>query len=1193
MMKRALGWMLVLIVAVGVLAMMGCNPASSTTVPVNPLPVSIGTLSLPGGSTGTAYSSAILANNGTAPYSFTISSGSLPAGLTLSSTGVLTGTPTATGAFPFVVKVVDAANETASATLSLIVASGSVTPVAIVTNSLPAGTVGTAYSATVIAAYGTTPYTFALTTGTLPAGLTLTANGAIAGTPTTAGPSSFTVTVTDAGSKTASASYTLTIGAVGVPVSITTTTLVGGNVGTPYSANVTAANGTAPYSFAVTTGTLPAGLSLATSGAITGTPTAAGPSSFSVTVTDAASKTATANLSLTIGAAVTPVSIATLSLPGGTVGSAYSATIVAANGTAPYNFALSSGALPGGLTLTSNGTLAGTPTGATTQNFAVTVTDHNGGTATQSYSVGIVAAGAPPTISTTTLPNGMVGTPYDAIVVAANGTAPYSFSLASGSLPAGLTLGATGGLKGTPTGSGPATFDISVTDTNGKSASAHYTLTIAAAGTALTITPASLPNGTEGTFYTASLTASGGTGPYTFAVTGGQLPAGMTLTPSGVLSGDPITSATSSFTVTAMDSAAHVASANYSVTMAYGGPLTVEITTTILPNALLNTNYTTHVVATGGTAPYTMKLIGGALPSGLTMAANGTITGVVTKAATDYFTVQVTDSSVPAQTTQANLSITSASYSAQVVVDPTHVLETVPQGFYGLHTSVYDPSLDDTGALPALLSNTGIQTLRYPGGGYSDNYHWANFSITPYFSSTSPACNVQADGYLASDGDFGTFVRLIKASGTQAMITVNYGTSVADALGSKTYGTDARKTCSEPNTYGQPQEAAAWVAYANGSATSTQLIGKDATGFDWKTVGYWASLRAASPLSTDDGYNFLRIGVASPVGIKYWEIGNEMYYNGWSTNHNAETDDHAPYVYPNGYTPGGFNSRSAVDALSPTSYGTNAIQWIQAMKAVDPTIQIGVDFSSPIATDPIPTNWNPDLAKAVCAGAPIDFAIMHYYPGTYLNVQASELLSRPQADIPNVVADIQAALAAGCPATAATTKIFLTETSPNGPLATGFPAQALGLFTINDFLTSLKTGIGNVNWLEMHDGTYLTAGEAPGPAYYGIEMAHLLAAPGDSVLSTYTSSGTVLTWATTKTANGHHGLLLVNADPDNPAIVQVTLNAAVTGSASEYSYGVGVTPSGPTLSGTPVTLPGSGTFPVTIPAYTAVELDIP
>ncbi|MES2390227.1 MAG: putative Ig domain-containing protein, partial [Acidobacteriota bacterium] len=688
MMKRALGWMLALTVALGVLSMTGCSPSTSTSIPVNPLPVSIGTISLPGGSTGSAYSSAILANNGTAPYTFALTSGSLPAGLTLSGTGVVMGTPTATGTSTFVATVTDATGAKASATLSLTIASGSVTPVAIVTNSLPGGTVGTAYSATVIAANGTSPYSFAVTTGSLPAGLTLAAGGAITGSPMTAGSSTFTVTVTDAGSKTASANYTVVVGAVGVPVSITTTSLVGGNVGTAYSASVVAANGTSPYSFAVTTGALPAGLSLATSGAITGTPTAAGTANFTVTVTDAGTKTAIANLSIAIAAAVTPVSISTLTLPAGTVGSAYSAAIVAANGTTPYSFAVTSGALPAGLSL-SGGTISGSPTTAATSTFSVTVTDHNGGTATQSYSVTIASAGAPPVITTTTLPGGTMGTPYDAIVVASGGTAPYKFSVTSGTLPAGVTLGASGGLTGTPTVTGPTTFTISVTDTNGKTAGANYSVTIGAAGVGLTITPTSLPAGTEGTFYTASLTAAGGSTPYTFSMTGGQLPAGMTFTSGGVLSGMPIAAATSYFTVTVVDSASHVASQNYSVTMNYGGPPTVSITTAILPNALISTTYTTHVVATGGTAPYTMKVIGGALPSGLTLASNGTITGVVTKAATDYFTVQATDSSVPAQTAQANLSIVSASYSAQVIVDPAHVLATVPQGFFGLHTSVY------------------------------------------------------------------------------------------------------------------------------------------------------------------------------------------------------------------------------------------------------------------------------------------------------------------------------------------------------------------------------------------------------------------------------------------------------------------------------------------------------------------------
>jgi hypothetical protein len=1153
-------------------------------------PVSIVTNSLPAGTVGTAYSATVLAVNGTTPYSFTVSAGSLPAGLSLSTAGALSGTPTTAGTYNFTVKVTDAKSGTATASFSVTVGAAAL-PVSITTATLPSGVVGTVYSATVAAVNGTTPYSFTLTSGSLPAGLSLATSGALTGTPTTAATSTFTVTVTDAKAQTASATYSVTIGAATVPVSITTATLPSGVAGTAYGATIAASNGTTPYSFAVTTGSLPAGLALATSGAISGTPTTKGSSTFTVTVTDAKSGTATANYTLTIAPSPIPVSITTATLPNGTVSSVYSAMVVAANGATPYSFAVTAGALPAGVTLAPGGGLSGTPTTAGPANFTITVTDNNGQKASASYTVTISTAVTPVSITTGTLPVGIVGTPYSALVVAASGTAPYSFAVTSGSLPVGVTLGANGGLTGTPTTPGPANFTISVTDTLGGTASKSYSVTVAAAGTAISLAPTSLPAGTVGVAYTSTIAATGGTAPYNFTVTGGQLPASTTLSSTGTLYGTPITPATSYFTVTVTDAASNVAIAAIGVVMNPGSPATVSVTTTDLPTALLNTTYTTHVVAIGGTAPYTMTIIGGGLPGGLTLSSDGTISGVVTAAGTYYFTVGLSDSSTPAQTTSANLEIVASNYSATVAVDTTHVLTTVPANFYGLHTSVYDTSLNDTGALPTLLAGTGITTLRYPGGGYSDNYHWANFSITPYFSSTAPACNVQADGYLASDGDFGTFVKLLRASGTQGLITVNYGTSVADANLSKTYGTDGQKTCSEPNTFGQPQEAAAWVAYANGSASSTQVIGKDATGYDWKTVGFWASLRAASPLSTDDGFNFLRIGVSTPVGVKFWEIGNEMYYNGWATNHNAETDDHAPYVYPGGYSPGAYNTRNAVAALSPTAYGTNAIAWIQAMKAVDPTIQIGVDFSSPIATDPIPLNWNPDLAKAVCAGTPFDFAIMHYYPGTWKAVQASELLSLPQNDIPFVYAGIEADLAQYCPASAATTQVFLSETSPNGALATGFPQPALGLFTLNDYLTALKTGIANLDWLEMHDGTYLNESEVPGPSYYGIKLAHLLAAPGDSVLSTNISSPLVLSWATTKT-NGHHGILLVNADPDNPAVVQVSFNATLGTSATEYTYGVGTVQSGGTLSGSAASISGS-TFTVTVNSYTAVELDIP
>ena len=142
-------------------------------------------------------------------------------------------------------------------------------------------------------------------------------------------------------------------------LAITTTSLPSGTVSSAYSATLVASGGTSPYSWALGSGsTLPAGLSLSSSGAISGTPSAAGTSSVVVVVTDHAGATASATLSLDVVAAASPLAITTTSLPSGTVSSAYSANLAASGGTSPYSWALGSGStLPAGLSLSSSGAL--------------------------------------------------------------------------------------------------------------------------------------------------------------------------------------------------------------------------------------------------------------------------------------------------------------------------------------------------------------------------------------------------------------------------------------------------------------------------------------------------------------------------------------------------------------------------------------------------------------------------------------------------------------------------------------------------------------------------------------------------------------------------------------------------------------------------------------------------------------------
>jgi hypothetical protein len=189
--------------------------ALSIAVAAAVTPVQITTTAIPAGQAGVAYSTMIQATGGTTPYSWSITSGALPAGVTLAAaTGTISGTPTVSGSFSFTAKVTDSTSptaQTATKAFTLTIAAAP-NPVQITTTSLPSAQVNTSYSTTLAASNGTTPYSWSITSGSLPAGLTLaTATGAISGTPTTAGTSSFTVKVIDSGSPATSASANLSI----------------------------------------------------------------------------------------------------------------------------------------------------------------------------------------------------------------------------------------------------------------------------------------------------------------------------------------------------------------------------------------------------------------------------------------------------------------------------------------------------------------------------------------------------------------------------------------------------------------------------------------------------------------------------------------------------------------------------------------------------------------------------------------------------------------------------------------------------------------------------------------------------------------------------------------------------------------------------------------------------------------------
>jgi hypothetical protein len=203
---------------------------------------------------------------------------------------------------------------------------------------------------------------------------------------------------------------------------------------------------------------------------------------------------------------------------------------------------------------------------------------------------------------------------------------------------------------------------------------------------------------------------------------------------------------------------------------------------------------------------------------------------------------------------------------ASVIINTGQVVRPVNDQLLGVNVAWWDSCLN-TAQTKQLVEAAGLTMFRFPGGSSSDEWH---FNAPPSYNGqgTSPS-----------------MAEFIASVGGTGLLTLDYGS-------------------------GSPQEAAAFLAYLNGAVGNTTVIGsgqewnKTSNTWvqkDWKTAGYWASLRAATPLAQNDGLNFLRIGRAAPFGFHYFEVGNEVY-GSWETDHHGaggdtgKTHDPATYV---------------------------------------------------------------------------------------------------------------------------------------------------------------------------------------------------------------------------------------------------------------------------------------------------------
>ena len=487
------------------------------------------------------------------------------------------------------------------------------------------------------------------------------------------------------------------------------------------------------------------------------------------------------------------------------------------------------------------------------------------------------------------------------------------------------------------------------------------------------------------------------------------------------------------------------------------------------------------------------------------------------------------------------------------------------------------PMQDGDAFRPASAAYTrlaGVTVLRFPGGhGVADLYHWSRNSLTKYQGFDQP--------WVPQENNFGNLAKNLERYGT-ALIVVNYGSSLDGSRG------------------GDAGEAAAWVAYTNGDPNDTRSVPKEKDGEDWRTIGYWASLRGQQPQASDDGLNFLRIGHPTPFGIVQWQIGDQVFNNGYyGSDHTGTPDLHGP-------APAKAKDYAHLEKnpnLSPSFYGARVAAYVTAMKAVDPSIRVGASLATP---DGHPSDWdwnkkmwikdwNDKVLRAGCQS--IDFVTVDFQPNSLMppdwtTLNEADLLASTRGRIGDVINPLIELYKHDCPAGHMPRIAFSSANLPNSvhmdhPV---FPA----LWVADTYAVLVEAGAESVAWSEMHgDSMFTPDGKKFGPAFEGLQMLHIVARnPGDVFVKADSSSSTVAVHATRR-RDGVVGLMLVNEDPKNEVTVTVQITGGSVGpKGRRIDYGMQQQKAGVPVTQSEITGLGP-TFTVTVPAYTVTDILVP
>ncbi len=536
--------------------------------------VTLSPTSLPSGEVGVNYNQSITASGGSGSITLSTSNVNNPTGLNINGSGTgtitVTGIPTATGTVSFDVTPTDSIGTGASTLYSFSVIAG----VALTPSSLPTGEVGVNYNQSITGSGGSGTITLSTSNVNNPTNLSINGSGTgtitVTGTPTSTGTVSFDVTPTDNNGAGTSTLYSFNVIA---GVTLTPSSLPNGQLNVAYNQTITGSGGSGTITLNLTNISNPTGLNIGGNGTgtitLTGTPTSTGTVSFDVTPTDGIGTGATTQYSFNV---INMITISPASLPNGQVGVAYSQMITASGGTPPVTFAITSQfGLPPGLMLNPNGLLNGMTLIPGTFPITVTATDSTGLTGSIQYTL-IVTPAPAITLSPASLPSGQAGIPYSQTITASGGIgAPFTFAITSQfGLPPGLKLNPNGVINGSSLYAGTFPITITATDGIGDTGSMQYTLIMTPAP-AITLSPASLPSGQAGVFYSQTISASGGAGSLTFAITSNfGLPPGLMLNPNGTITGSTTYAGTFPITVTATDIEGDTGSMQYTLIVTPG-----------------------------------------------------------------------------------------------------------------------------------------------------------------------------------------------------------------------------------------------------------------------------------------------------------------------------------------------------------------------------------------------------------------------------------------------------------------------------------------------------------------------------------------------------------------------------------------------------------------------------------------------